>query len=199
MPHSSNSFALHAVSCLPNGLVHLKRDRHSYSVTYVHISKQALVVYTERLVHIYVENTRVALHSRSLVANKYSTHPEHLASKHQQYGTRSPDYYIKRALDIHPDFHLLVVPVFGQRDRYLEQLYRTCEGLFRLQRSYGETFFKACEIALRNDMLSYKFLERILENGMVEQPQEGGITSNCHNMKISGEHPITLKKMNYKT
>jgi len=134
-----------------NGHVHLKRDRHSYSVPYVHIGKQALVVYTERLVHIYIENVQVALHSRNFVANKYSTHPEHLASKHQQYGTRSPDYYIKRALDIHPDFHLL----------------------FRLHRSYGETFFKACEIALRNDMLSYKFLQRILENGMVEQQQEG--------------------------
>lgn len=156
-----------------NGHVHLKRDRHSYSVPYVHIGKQALVVYTERLVHIYVENTQVALHSRSLVPNKYSTHPDHLASKHQRYGTRSPDYYIKRALDIHPDFHLLVVRVFGQRDRYPEQLYRTCEGLFRLQRSYGDIFFKACEIALRNDMLSYKFLQRILENGMAEQKQEG--------------------------
>ena len=120
-----------------NGHVHLKRDRHSYFFPYVYIGKQTLVVYTERLVHIYVENTQVTLHSRSLVPNKYSTHPEHLASKHQQYGNRSPDYYIKRALDIHPDFHLLVVRGFGQRDRYLEQLYRTCEGLFRLQRSYG--------------------------------------------------------------
>lgn len=155
-----------------NGHIHLKRDRHSYSVPYVHIGKTALVIYTTSLVSIYIDDKLVAVHTRSYAPNVYSTNSDHLASKHQIYGQRSPDYYIERAAKIHPDFHLLITRIFAQKDRYPEQLYKTCEGLLRLERSYGELFYKACEIALTHDMLSYKFMQRLLENGMVNHQSE---------------------------
>lgn len=157
-----------ALKIAENGHIFLKRDRHSYSVPHVHIGKKAQVVYTNNTLHIYVENKQVAVHKRSLKANAYSTNEEHLASKYREYKQRSPDYYIRRAEQLSSDLHALVKMIFAQKNRYPEQLYRTCDGLFRLHRTYGELFNRACQIAIENNILSYKFMQNMLQSGMVD-------------------------------
>lgn len=150
-----------------NGHVFLKRDRHSYSVPHIYRGVKAQVIYTEHMVHIYVRGKQVALHRRSLAQNGYSTVADHLESTHREYSRRSPGYYIDRAARVSPDFEDLIRAVFNQSGRYPEQLYRTCDGLFRLQRTYGgATFDRACRIALENRALSYKFLQNMLTSGM---------------------------------
>ena len=62
--------------------------------------------------------------------------------------------------------------VFKQ-DRHPEQLYRTCDGLLSLQRKTDiATFKKACLIALKNQVCSYKFITNIISNKMTDIPEE---------------------------
>jgi len=64
--------------------------------------------------------------------------------------------------------HLLFQMVFEQ-NIHPEQLYRTCDGLLRLQKSASAGgFAAACELAMDVHNLSYRFVERILKNNMVD-------------------------------
>jgi hypothetical protein len=46
-----------------------------------------------------------------------------------------------------------------------EVLYKRCEGMLSLQRKTDPSLFeKACQIALENNVLTYKFLQRVIEN-----------------------------------
>ena len=63
--------------------------------------------------------------------------------------------------------------IFEQK-RHPEQLYRTCDGLFRLQRTYSDLFIKACQVAITHRQLRYKFVEGLLITGMVNFPEPGG-------------------------
>src|SRR5690606_29217824 len=97
----------------------------------------------------------------------------HLESTHLEYSRRSPTYYIERAAKLSDDFEGLIRAVFEQKGRYPEQLYKTCDGLFRLQRTYAGTIFDtACRIALENRALSYKFLQNMLATGMAGWQQD---------------------------
>ena len=49
-------------------------------------------------------------------------------------------------------------------------MYRTCDGLLRLQKvAPAGAFARACEIAIDCQNFSYKFVERILKNKMEDQ------------------------------
>ncbi|MEQ8649489.1 MAG: hypothetical protein RLO17_03100 [Cyclobacteriaceae bacterium] len=62
--------------------------------------------------------------------------------------------------------------VFSQ-NRYPEQLYRTCDGLFGLYRkTEADLFNKACQMAIDYQNYTYSFIKNILENKMTEQGSE---------------------------
>jgi hypothetical protein len=65
----------------------------------------------------------------------------------------------------------LVQLVFEQQ-RHPEQLYKTCDGLFSLQRKTDPVIFeKACLMAIEHKNSSYKFILNILENKMTGQQE----------------------------
>jgi len=152
-----------------NNHVYLTCDKHYYSVPYIYISQKVKVVYTRSTVCIYVEGKQVAVHVRDYRVSKYSTEKQHLCSTHQHYLSRSPEYYIQKAKDITEEFYRLIQQVF-QQNRYPEQLYRSCDGMFRLQRkTEPEIFSKACLIALKHENYTYGFLLNIIKNKMTDQ------------------------------
>jgi hypothetical protein len=70
------------------------------------------------------------------------------------------------------ELHNLLVLLFKQ-DRYPEQLYRTCDGLLKLQRiTEPDKFEKACQIAIENQRYNYGFVANILKNNMTEHYQQ---------------------------
>lgn len=152
-----------------NNHIYLTCDKHYYSVPYIYISQKVKVVYTRSTVCIYVEGKQVAVHVRDYRVSKYSTEKQHLCSTHQHYLSRSPEYYIQKAKDITEEFYRLIQQVF-QQNRYPEQLYRSCDGMFRLQRkTEPEIFSKACLIALKHENYTYGFLLNIIKNKMTDQ------------------------------
>jgi transposase len=149
-----------------NNYIYLGKDKHYYSVPYAFIGVRVKVIYTRSMVHIYARDKQVAVHIRSYQQGGHSTIKEHLCSHHQHYLDRSPDYYIEKARMRSPELHLLTQLIFKQ-PQHPEQLYRTCDGLLRLQKTAPPSAFsKACEIAVEYKNFSYRFVERILKNNM---------------------------------
>ena len=156
----------------PNNHICLYKDQHYYSVPYVHIGKQAKVIYTRSTVTIYVDNQRVAVHVRSYTKGGYTTVREHLCSAHQHYLDRSPGYYMDKARSRSMELHNLFTLLFKQ-GKYPEQLYRTCDGLLRLERtSDPDKFERACQMAIENQGYNYGFVANILKNNMTGQQQQ---------------------------
>jgi transposase len=154
-----------------NNHVYLGQDKHYYSVPYIHIGAKANVIYTRSMVYIYVAGKQVAVHQRNYSPGRYSTQKEHLCSHHRHYLDRSPDYYLERARKKSEPFHQLIKEVFNQ-NRHPEQLYRTCDGYFNLQRSTEtEKFNRACAIALEYQNYSYHFLSNLIKNNMTDYQQ----------------------------
>lgn len=155
-----------------NNHIYLTQDKHYYSAPYSYIGKKAKVIYTRSLVRVYVDGKQVAVHQRDYRQGKYSTEKEHLCSSHRHYLDRSPQYYKDRAMKTDKVFYQLIDKIFGQ-NKYPEQLYKTCDGMFSLQRKTNPgTFQKACLIALKYENYTYGFLLNIIKNRMTEQEEE---------------------------
>lgn len=154
-----------------NNHIFLGQDKHYYSVPHIHIGKKAKVVYTRNMVYIYVDGQGVAVHQRNRQPGTYSTQKEHLCSHHQHYLDRSPEYYIEKSRPKGSLFLQLVQNLFRQNNRHPEQLYRSCDGLFSLERKTDPEIFKhACTLALEHQNYSYHFLARIIKNKMAYYP-----------------------------
>jgi transposase len=151
-----------------NNHVYLSEDKHYYSVPYKLIGTQVKVIYTRNMVYVFSKGEQVAVHIRNFHQGGYSTDKDHLCSQHQHYKDRSPDYYLRQAAKKSTVLYELVSRIF-QQNRYPEQLYRTCDGLFGLQRKTEPVRFeKACQMAIEYQNYSYAFVMNVLENKMTE-------------------------------
>ena len=151
-----------------NNHIYLGKDKHYYSVPYAYVGIRVKVVYTRSMVYIYGRGKQIALHVRNYKQAGYTTQKDHLSSHHRHYLDRSPDYYMGKAKAKCHELYLLTQLIFEQ-PQHPEQLYRTCDGLLRLQKNTpADAFAKACEIAIEYRNLSYRFVERILKNKMGE-------------------------------
>jgi len=154
-----------------NNHIFLSEDKHYYSVPYIHIGATSHVAYTRSMVYVYVGGRLVAVHPRSYQTGGYSTQKEHLCSHHRHYLDRSPDYYIEKAKSKSEALHCLIQKVFAQH-RHPEQLYRTCDGFFNLERNTDpQKFNKACSLALEYENYSYHFLSNVIKNNMTDDKQ----------------------------
>jgi transposase len=152
-----------------NNHIYLGEDKHYYSAPYQYIGKKLKVVYTRSMVRIFYRFNLIAVHHRDYTKGTYTTEKAHLCSTHQHYLNRSPGYYIDRAKKVSEPLAQLITLVFSQ-NRYPEQLYRSCDGLFSLQRNTpDDTFSKACQIAIENKNYSYGFVQNLIKNKMTAQ------------------------------
>jgi transposase len=152
--------------------IRLTQDRNYYSVPYTIVGEKVKVIYTRTLVQIYYQGNRVAVHTRNRAPHKYTTVKEHLASYHQQWLDRSPEYYISNAARISEKLSELIKRKFDQ-DIYPELLYNSCDGILATARKADpDRLAKACEIALDTGVYSMRFLENVLKNKLITAPQE---------------------------
>jgi len=144
-----------------NNCIYLGRDKHYYSVPYIHIGEEAQVIYTRKMVKIFCRNQQVAIHERA-TGFGYSTIKEHLCSAHQHYNDRSPQYYIDMAKKKSATLTALITCIFND-PKPPEVHYKTCDGLFSLHRKTNPVLFeKACRIALEHQVISYRFIKSLL-------------------------------------
>lgn len=151
-----------------NNHIYLGEDKHYYSAPYQYIGKKLKVIYTRSLVRIFYSQQLIAVHQRNYAKGRYSTKKEHLCSTHQYYLDRSPEYYKDKAKNISASLAELFELIFSQ-NKYPEQLYRSCDGLFSLHRNTSaDTFEKACTMAIEYGNYSYGFIQNVIKNKMTE-------------------------------
>ena len=130
---------------------------------HTYIGQKVSVIYTRSLVQVYCNGQSIATHRRSF-GYGYTTVNTHLCSSHQHYKDRSPQYYIQTAERRSVILGKLIQQIFEQ-PQIPETLFKRCDGLLNLQRKTDPLLFeRACQIALENNMLTYKFIQRLIEN-----------------------------------
>lgn len=182
-----------------NNHIYLSEDKHYYSVPYKLIGQKVKVIYTRSMVYIFSKGKQQAVHIRNFQPGGYSSDKQHLCSQHRHYRDRSPDYYLQQAQKRSLVLHQLVGLIFSQ-NRYPEQLYKTCDGLFALHRmADSHTFEKACQIAMQYQNYSYRFIKNILENKMTQleadQSEDKPLPSHRN---LRGKQHYQQLELNYK-
>lgn len=158
---------------MKNGHVALHEDRHYYSVPYEYIGKRVRLVYHASVVDIYYQFNLLARHERNYRRNRYTTNPEHLASKHRFLSEWNPEFFSSKAREIAPEVALFVEKLMEAK-AHPEQGYKACSGVLNLARRVGrERITIACRRALEYNAIHYYILEDILKKGLDQlSPEE---------------------------
>lgn len=148
------------------GYIYFSPDKSYYSVPYRYIGKQTLIHYSKSMVEVYYNHQRIAIHQRNPSKGSYNTNKEHLSSSHQIYLNWSPEYFKSQAAK-HGECVVKVVEEILTNLDYPEMGYKRVMGLLQLHKQYGSIRLnKACERALKVDMVSYSRIKNILRNNM---------------------------------
>jgi transposase len=146
-----------------NNCIYLGRDKHYYSVPHTYIGQKVDVIYTRTLVKIYCKGQSIATHLRAHGFG-YTTQKEHLCSTHQHYRDRSPQYYIQTAEKRSAVLGQLIRRMF-EVAQIPETVFKRCDGLLSLQRKTDPILFEnACQVAIENNILTYKCVQKVVEN-----------------------------------
>ena len=149
---------------------HVEFDHHFYSVPFTLRHEQLDLRATSSTIEIFRKGERVASHLRSSRRGRHTTVPEHMPRSHQAHLEWSPERIARWAHTIGPDTRALVEAIFADRP-HPEQGYRSCLGILRLAKRYGDTRLEvASGRALAARARSYRHVESILKNGLDRLP-----------------------------
>lgn len=157
--------------------VQIVSDRHFYSVPYQYVGHSATMIYDYLNVEIYIGLERVALHRRAYDQGGYSTLDEHMPPNHLAYKRSreyNAEYYLRKSADIGPATKEVVNRILSSHI-FVQQSYRSCQGILSLIRHYSEDRVEAaCSRAKQSPTVSYQMVKQILEKKLdtVEEKQE---------------------------
>jgi transposase len=139
-------------------------------VPYQLVGQQLDVRLTAATVEAFFRGRRVASHPRSGRPYAFTTDPAHMPAAHRAHLEWTPGRILRWAQALGPKTAALVEGVLSARP-HPEQGYRSCLGILRLGKRYGEARLEAARgraLALR--ALSYRSVESILRTGLDRQP-----------------------------
>lgn len=151
---------------------HVAVDRHYYSAPFNLIHKQLDVRLSSRTVELFLDGKRVAVHIRGARDGKFTTVAEHRPKSHQQYLEWTPTRLIEWGRSVGPQCALVVEQILTAKT-YPEQGFRSCLGLLRLGKGFGNSRLEAaCRRALHHQTGSYQSIKSILEKRLDQQPEQ---------------------------
>lgn len=170
-PLPANSFEYAEIKRAAVGIdYHIEYDRHYYSVPHQLRKEVVEVRATSTTIEILFKGKRVASHPRNFILHHHTTLNEHRPKNHQEYGDWAPDRIINWASKIGPSATQLVAHIMQQR-KLPEQGYRSCMGILRLSKNFGEPRLEAaCNRAVAIGGFSYKSVKSILSSGLDQRP-----------------------------
>lgn len=152
--------------------VQLTEDHRYYSVPYIHVGKKVKVLYDARVVEVYLEHERIALHVRKNHHKAYTTLGEHMPPHHrrmQQIKGFNQEDLLAQAARVGKST-VEAATLMLQNSIYIEQNYKACFGMLMLQKKYTTTRLEAaCTRALQGSRINYKMIKNILERGLDKQ------------------------------
>lgn len=141
--------------------VEIPEDKHYYSVPYIYRGKYLQIAYDQRMVAIYFENSRIALHQRDRTAHGYSTIKQHMPKQHKFMKDWTPGRFKQWATSIGPDTVVVINHLLTSRP-HPEQAYKVCLGILNLAQKHArEQVNAACRKARDLNRIS---LRQIMKN-----------------------------------
>jgi transposase len=145
---------------------HIEIDRHYYSVPHALVREEVEARITGATVEVFHRGQRVASHVRSDKRGAHTTNPEHMPVLHQKHLEWTPSRIVHWAGSIGVATAALVEAILRERV-HPEHGYRSCLGILRLAKRYGDARLEAaCARALRVGARSYRHVDSILKNGL---------------------------------
>jgi len=149
---------------------HLEYEHHYYSVAYTRLGEQLDVRATRTTVEIFDGSERITSHVRSYERGRHTTKPEHMPKSHQKHLEWTPSRIVSWAETIGVATAKLVSAIIAERP-HPEQGYRSCLGILRLSKHYGNDRLEAaCGRAVTAGARSYRHVESILKHGLDRLP-----------------------------
>ncbi|MGC9523738.1 MAG: IS21 family transposase [Anaerolineae bacterium] len=167
---------------------HIEFEKHYYSVPHTLIHEEVDVRATQSTIEICFNNNRVASHPRVNSPGRHSTLPEHMPTSHQKYLEWTAERLVHWALSIGPHTAQIVQALLESR-KHPQQAYRSCLGLLRLAKPYGEERLEAaCRRALPAGIISYKGVKNILDAKLDQvEPEEPSAVIPKNHENVRGE------------
>lgn len=154
--------------------VQLSEDHRYYSVPYQHVGKKVKVLYDARVVEIYLDGARIALHIRSPHSKAYITLPDHMPPHHQkmqQIKGFNRDDLLAQATRLGTNVVQAAILML-ENSIYIEQNYKACFGMLMLHKKYtAARLDAACARVLQGTRINYTMIKNILERGLDKQTQ----------------------------
>jgi len=167
---------------------HVEVEGHYYSVPHALVKKGLEARYTERTVECFHKGQRVASHIRSHLKGHHSTVAEHMPTSHRQYAEWTPQRIIRWAETTGPATAGVIETILQSR-AHPQQGFRSCLGILRMGKGYGEQRLEAaCRRAIRIGSCSYKSIDSILRQGLDRQalPEQQELELSIDHSNIRG-------------
>jgi len=167
---------------------HVEVEGNYYSVPHRLIKEQVEVRYTAGTVEVLYRGQRVASHRRSYGKGQYVTNPEHRPRSHREYLEWTPERLVLWAEKTGENTARLVQRLMAAKP-HPEQGYRSCLGIMRLARCYGEQRLEAAAArALATEAVSYQSVKSILKRGLDRLPLApvAGVVPIGHHPNLRG-------------
>lgn len=129
---------------------HIQVDKRYYSVPYEYIHQKVDVRISNKMIDIYSQGERIALHKRLEMDNNnlYQTNYEHMPKNHQEYHKWDANRFIKWGESIGPFTEKTIKSVFSTC-KVEQQGYRTCMAILTIEKKNGaEKLENACQRSL---------------------------------------------------
>lgn len=152
---------------------HVEVDRHWYSVPYQLVGEHCDIRLTASTVEVLCRGRRVASHHRDTGRDRFTTVAAHMPEAHRRHAAWTPGRIVAWAERTGPATADLVAEIMASRP-HPEQGFRSCLGIMRLGRRYGDERLEAAAtraLAIRGH--SYRSVESILKAGLDRQPLPG--------------------------
>jgi hypothetical protein len=154
------------VTVMKNGHVCLHRDKHYYSVPFIHVGRKVKIFFSKSKVDIFYKYELIATHQRIKSPHTYTTESAHMATYNNHLLDWNPQRFIEDADKIHEDVGLYIANVISKK-KHPEQAYKSCQGILSFaKRISKERLINACRRAHQCGYYNYKAIETILQRNL---------------------------------
>lgn len=148
---------------------HVAFEGHCYSVPHQHVGAAVELRITSTTLEVLLRRQRIAAHARSAKVGGFTTVAEHMPASHRAHAQWSPAKLVAWGERIGAATGAVVRWQMEHR-AHPEQGYRSCLGLMRLARQYGQDRLEAaCARAQSIRAPHYRSVKSILECGLDRQ------------------------------
>jgi len=144
--------------------VYLKEDKHYYSVPFQYTGIKVKTIYTSRVVEIFKDNVRIAIHQRDRRPYFYTTIKSHMPQDHQLVDGWDPQRLISWAEKKGGSVKEFIQLMLDQRE-HPQQAFKACLGVLNLGKKYDDEAMQlVCKKAIEINSISQRFIANSLKN-----------------------------------